>query len=156
MKEKTRLPFYPLIVFVLGAMTMISSCATFEQQQSVTFISPFHEILYGTASGLKDFPSPKDTGLFTNTRWRIRDINPRFEGIFRGTELSFERSGIMVESAELPNGTIYTDTHRYRVVGSTLVLTKDGNTTAALFTIEGNTLRLDVGHYILTFDRVDR
>ncbi len=54
----------------------------------------------------------------------------------------------MVESAELPNGTIYTDTHRYRVVGSTLVLTKDGNTTAALFTI-GNTLRLDVGHYIL-------
>lgn len=156
MKEKTKLHFYLLIMFVLGAITMASSCATVEQQQSATFISPFHEILYGTASGLKDFPSPNDTGLFTNTRWRIRDINPRFEGVFRGTELSFERSGIMVESAELPNGTIYTDTHRYRVVGPTLVLTKDNNTTVALFTIEGNMLRLEIGHYKLTFVRVDR
>lgn len=156
MKEKTKLPFYPLIVFVLGAMTMISSCATVEQQQSATFISPLHEILYGTASGLKDFPSPKDTEPFANTRWRIIDINPRFADVFKGTELSFERSGIMVESAELPNGTIYTDTHRYRAVGSTLVLTKDGNTTVALFTIEGNTLRLDVGNYKLTFVGVDR
>lgn len=156
MKEKTKLPFYLLIVFVLGAVTMISSCATVEQQQFATFISPLHEILYGTASGLRDFPSAKDTGLFTNTRWRITDINPRFEGVFRGTELSFEQSGIMVESAELPNGTIYTDTHRYRVVGSTLVLTKDSNTTVALFTIEGNMLRLNVGNYKLTFVRVDR
>ncbi len=155
MKEKTKLPFYFLIVFVLGVVSMISSCATVEQQQSATFISPLHEILYGTASGLRNFPSPKDTGLLTNTRWRITDINPRFEGVFKGTELSFERSGILVESAELPNGTIYTDTHRYRVVGSTLVLTKDGNTNVALFTIEGNTLRLDAGHYKLTFVRVD-
>jgi hypothetical protein len=63
---------------------------------------------------------------------------------------------VLVESAKLPNGTVYTDTHRYRIIGSTLVLTKDGATAVALFKVEGNTLKIDGGNYTLTLDKITK
>ena len=156
MKVQKRSYVCGFVLLVFGAAFILSGCATFEQKQPTPYVSPIQEILYGKTLGFKESASAKDTEPLGNTRWRITDVRPRVVNLFKGTEFSFERNGILVESAELPNGTIYTDTHRYRVIGSTLVLTKDGHTSAGLFRIEGNTLNFDADDYTLTFERVSK
>jgi hypothetical protein len=144
------------ILLAFGTTIILSGCATFEQKQPAPYVSTIQEILYGKSLGFKESASAKDTEPLGNTRWRIRSISPRVENVFKGTELSFERSGVLVESAELQNGTIYTDTHRYRIVGSALVLTKDGHTAVALFKIEGNTLTIDTDGYSFTLEGITK
>jgi hypothetical protein len=148
---------YGFVFMMIGVVIItFSSCATTEQRQSAPYVSSIQGILYGTSLGFKEPTSPRDTGSLGNTRWRILNIRPRVENVFIGTEFFFERSGVLVESAELPNNTIYTDTHRYRVLGSTLVLTKDGRTAIALFRIEGDTLTIEADNYTLTLDKVSK
>jgi hypothetical protein len=147
---------YGFVFSLIGLAFILSSCASTEQRQTTPYASPLQEILYGKAPNFKDSPSVKDTQPLGNTRWRIASINPSVENQFKGTEFFFERSGVLVESAELPNGTIYTDTHRYRVLGSTLVLAKDGFTTVALFRVEGDTLNIDGDNYRLILNRINK
>ena len=156
MKVQKRFCMCGFVLLVFGAAIILSGCATFEQKQSIPYVSPIQEILYGKTLGFKESASTKDTEPLGNTRWRITNVRPSVENLFKGTEFSFERNGILVESAELPNGTIYTDTHRYRIVGSALVLTKDGHTAVALFKIEGNTLNIDGDDYSFTLDRISK
>jgi hypothetical protein len=156
MKVQKRSYVCGFVLLVFGAAFILSGCATFEQKQPTPYVSPIQEILYGKALGFKESASTKDTEPLGNTRWRITNVRPSFVNLFKGTEFSFERNGILLESAELPNGTIYTDTHRYRIIGSTLVLTKDGHTAAGLFRIEGNTLNFDADDYTLTLERVSK
>jgi len=148
---------YGFVFMMIGVVIItFSSCATTEQRQSTPYASSIQEILYGTSLGVKEPISLRDTGSLGNTRWRILNIRPRVENLFKGTEFFFEKSGVLVESAELPNNTIYTDTHRYRVLGSTLVLTKDGHTAVAFFRIEGYTLTIEADNYTLTLDKVSK
>jgi hypothetical protein len=156
MKVQKKHDVLGLVSMIFGTLLILSGCATFEQKQPVPYISSIQEILYGKTLGFKESVSTKDTEPIANTRWRIVNIRPSFESFLKGTEFSFERNGILVESAELPNGTIFTDTHRYRVLGSTLVLTKDGNTAVSLFKVEGNTLNIDSHDYSLTLERVSK
>lgn len=156
MKVQKRSYVCGFVLLVIGAAFILSGCATFEQKQPTPYVSPIQEILYGKTLGFKESASSKDTEPLGNTRWRITDVRPSVVNLFKGAEFSFERNGILVESAELPNGTIYADTHRYRVIGSTLVLTKDGHTAAGLFRIEGNTLNFDADDYTLTLERVNK
>jgi hypothetical protein len=156
MKVQKTFCVYGFILLVFGAAFILSGCATFEQKQPTPYVSPIQEILYGKTPGFKESASAKDTEPLGNTRWRITNIRPRIENLFKDTEFSFERNGILVESAELPNGTIFTDTHRYRVIGSALVLTKDGHTAVALFKVEGNTLNIDADDYSFTLERVSK
>jgi hypothetical protein len=156
MKLQKRFFVYGFVFMVIVVVITFSSCATTEQKQSTPYVSSIQEILYGTSLGVKEPTSTRDTGPLGNTRWRILNIRPRVENLFIGTEFFFERSGVLVESAELPNNTIYTDTHRYRVLNSTLVLTKDGRTSVALFKIEGDTLIIQADNYTLTLDKVSK
>jgi hypothetical protein len=141
---------------MIGAVLTFSSCATTEQRQSTPFVSAIQETLYGTSLGVKEPTSPRDTEPLGNTRWRIANIRPRVDKLFQGTEFFFERNGVLVESAELPNNTIYTDTHRYRVLGSTLVLTKDGRTAVAAFKVEGDTLTILADNYTFTLEKINK
>lgn len=156
MKVQKRSCVCGFFLLVCGAAFILSGCATFEQKQPTHYVSPIQEILYGKTLGFKESASTKETEPLGNTRWRITNVRPSVVNLFKGTEFSFERNGILLESSELPNGTIYTDTHRYRVIGSTLVLTKDGHTAAGLFRIEGNTLNFDADDYTLTLERVSK
>jgi len=156
MKVQKRSYVCGFVLLVSGAAFILSGCATFEQKQPTPYVSPIQEIFYGKTLGFKESASTKDAEHLGNTRWRITNVRPSVVNLFKNTEFSFERNGILVESAELPNGTIYTDTHRYRVIGSTLVLTKDGHTAAGLFRIEGNTLNFDADDYTLTLERVSK
>ena len=143
-----------LAFFLTGFVFMLSSCATTNHQQPTPYASAIQEIIYGKISGLSESPSGRDTGPLGNTRWRVVNVSPNTHNFLKGTEFFFERSGVLVESAELPNGTIYTDTHRYRVLGSTLILTKDGLTAVTLWKIEGETLNIDRDNYRLTLNRI--
>lgn len=147
---------YVFVFSLIGLAFILSSCATTEQRQATPYASPLQEILYGKSPGAKDSTSTRDTQSLGNTRWRIASIHPVVENQFKNTEFFFERSGVLVEAAELPNGTIYTDTHRYRVLGSTLVLTKDGFTAVALFRIEGDTLNIDGDNYRLILNKINK
>jgi len=133
-----------LVFFLTGFAFMFSSCATTNHQQSTPYASAIQEIIYGKISGLRESSSS-----------RVVNVSPNIQNFLKGTEFFFERSGVLVESAELPNGTIYTDTHRYRVLDSTLVLTKDGLTAVTLWKIEGETLNIDRDDYRLTLKRIN-
>lgn len=149
--------FFPLTIVVsLGVFIGALGCTTIDPVQSSSFLSPVQEIFYGKGPGSHQALSFKDTQPFGDTRWRIVDVRPSSEQFFRGTELTFHGNGVLVESAELPSGTIFTDTHRYRVVGSTLVLKKDGNTGIALFSIEGTTLNLQMDTHTMVLEQVKR
>jgi hypothetical protein len=156
MKIEKRNYVFGFVLMMFGAAIILSGCASAEQKPSTPYVSPIQDILYGKSLSFKEASPGRDAEALGNTRWRLRSIRPRIESPFKSTEFSFERSGILVESGELPNGTIYTDTHRYRVVGSTLVLTKGGRTSVATFRVEGDTLNIDGDDYSLTLERFGR
>jgi len=144
------------VILFFGVLFIFSACATAEQKSTAPYVSPIQDVFYGKSLGFKETSSARDTEPLGNTRWRLVSARPRVESPFKSTEFSFERSGILVESGEVPNGTIYTDTHRYRIVGSTLVLTKSGRTSVATFRVEGNTLTIDGEDYNLTLEQFTR
>lgn len=145
-----------LVFTMICATFILASCVTAEQRHSsAPYVSPIQEILYSRTPE-NEFSPAKNTDPLGNTRWRIANVSPDVENRFRGTEFFFEISGVLVESAELPNGTIYTDTHRYRVLGPTIILTKDGRTTVALFKIEGDMLHINGESYRLILHKINK
>lgn len=154
MKNKKGLGF--CVTLLIGAVyaTLSASCASVAQQPRTPYVSPVQELLYTKGFGAAARSSSQDADLLRGTRWRVSAVQPKVDNFLRGTEFSFEGGGILVESAELPNGTIFTDTHRYRVLGSTLVLTKAGSTTVTLFRIEGDTLTIEADSHSIILERI--
>jgi hypothetical protein len=140
----------------MGAIFLITGCATSEKAQSSSLMSPIQEVFYSKNIGLKGPASAKELEPLANTRWRVTSIHPKLEKPYSSTEFSFNNTGILVESAEMPNGTIVTDTHIYRVFGSTLILAKDDRTAISRFTIEGDTMTLNADIFTLTLERINK
>jgi hypothetical protein len=156
MKTKNSLISSGIIIVCMGAALLMTGCAMSEKAQTSPLMSPIQEIFYSKTMGLKG-PAPiKELEPLAATRWRVTSINPKLEKPFSATEFSFNSNGIMVESAELPNGTIVTDTHLYRVIGSTLILAKDERTAFARFTMEDNTMTIAADTFTLTLEKLNK
>jgi hypothetical protein len=145
-----------IIIVFIGSTLLMTGCATSGKSQPSPFMSPIQEIFYSKTLGLQGPASAKELEPLANTRWRITSIIPKLEKPYSATEFSFNNNGILLESAELPNGTFVTDTHIYRVIGSTLILSKDSRTAFARFTIEGNTMTINADTYNLTLERTTK
>jgi hypothetical protein len=154
MKTEISIVSKGIIIVFLGATLMLTGCAMSEKAQTSPLMSPIQEIFYSKTMGLKG-PAPlKELEPLATTRWKVVSVSPKLEKPYSSTEFSFNSNGILVESAELPNGTIVTDTHLYRVIGSTLILAKDERTAFARFTIEGDTLSINADAFTITLEKM--
>ena len=154
MKTEISLISKGIIIVFLGATLLLTGCAMSEKAQTSPLMSPIQEIFYSKTMGLKG-PAPlKELEPLATTRWKVVSVSPKLEKPYTSTEFSFNSNGILVESAELPNGTIVTDTHLYRVIGSTLILAKDERTAFARFTIEGDTLSINADAFTITLEKM--
>lgn len=156
MKIKIRFFFCGIIMVFFGAMVLVTGCATTEKVQPSPLMSPVQEIFYSNTLGLQGPASAKELAPLANTRWKVTSIRPKLEKPYSATEFSFNNNGILLESAELPNGTIVTDTHIYRVIGNTLILAKNSRTAFSRFTIEGDTMTINADTYSLTLERINK
>jgi hypothetical protein len=156
MKKEINITSRGIIIMFMGATLLMTGCAMSEKAQTSPLMSPIQEIFYSKTMGLKG-PAPiKELEPLAATRWRVASVNPKLEKPYSATEFSFNSNGILVESAELPNGTVVTDTHLYRVIGSTLILAKDERTAFARFTIEGSTMTIDADAFSLTLEKLNK
>jgi len=154
MNMKNSLVLRGIITLLMGATLLITGCAMSEKAQTSPLMSPIQEIFYSKTMGLKG-PAPlKELEPLATTRWKVTSVSPRLEKPFSSTEFSFNSNGILVESAELPNGTIVTDTHLYRVIGSTLILAKDNRTAFARFSIDGDILIINADAFTITLEKL--
>lgn len=156
MKSEKKLFSIAIIIAIMGSALFISGCATTERNQASPLMSPVQEIFYSRNLGLQGHASAKDLEPLANTRWRVTSMYPQPEKPYTATEFSFNSNGILLESAELPNGTIVTDTHIYRAFGSTLILAKGDRTAFSRFIIEGNTMTINTDASTLTLEKVNK
>lgn len=156
MKTKQCLLFSGIIFVFMGATLLMTGCTPLQKAQPSPLMSPVQEIFYSKTLGLKGPASAKDLEPLADTRWRVTSIRPNLEKPFTATEFFFNNNGILVESAELPSGTVVTDTHVYRVMGTTLILAKDDRTAFSRITIDGNAMEINAGTYNLTLERVNK
>lgn len=154
MKSKNNFLPGAIIITIMGAVLFMTGCATTERSQPSFLMSPIQEIFYSRNLGLKGPASAKDLEPLANTRWRVTSVYPKLEKPYTNTEFSFNSNGILLESAELPNGTIVTDTHIYRVFGSTLIFAKDDRTAFSNFTIEGNAMTINADTSSITLEKI--
>ena len=156
MKTKNCLLLSGIIFVFMGATLLMTGCATSEKAQPSPLMSPVQEIFYSKTLGLKGPVSAKELEPLADTRWRVTSIRPMLEKPYTATEFFFNNNGILVESAELPTGTVVTDTHVYRVIGTTLILAKDDRTAFSRITIDGNAMEINAGTYNLTLERINK
>lgn len=156
MKTKHCLLFSGVIIVFMGVTLLMTGCATSDKAQPSPLMSPVQEIFYSKTLGLKGPATTKELEPLADTRWRVTSIRPKLEKPYAATEFFFNNNGILVESAELPTGTVVTDTHVYRVIGGTLLLAKDDRTAFSRITIDGNAMEIDTGTYNLTLERINR
>jgi hypothetical protein len=113
------------------------------------------QIFYCPMMGSKSAPPAAQLGPFPNTKWKIASIVPKPEKTFKSIIFSFQPDGNVVETTDYPDGKVETSTNKYTVVGSTLLISKPGNSTNARFRIDGNTMLVDTGVYSIIFEKVN-
>lgn len=141
--------FLVLILVFPGAGLGQDSC------DNSNLMSATQQILYCPMMGGKPTVSASDLGLFPNTKWKITSIVPKPEKAFKSISFVFNPDGTMVETTEDPDGKVVTSTQNYRVLGSTLLLTKPGNSTNIRFRVDGNTMLVDTGVYSVILERMN-
>jgi hypothetical protein len=94
-------------------------------------------------------------GPFPNTKWIITSIVPKPEKVFKSISLSFQTDGNVMETTEYPDGKIETATHKYSVLGATLLISKPGNATNMRYRIDGKTMLVDTGVYSIILEQVN-
>jgi hypothetical protein len=88
------------------------------------------------------------------TTWQVVSITPKPAKSFKSTVSHFRTDGTVVTTKTNVDGKVFKDTENYRVVGSTLILSKPDYVVNAKFTIKGNTLTIDYGNGSVVMKRV--
>jgi hypothetical protein len=100
-------------------------------------------------------PVTEDTGPLGNTKWQLASITPKPEGSQGAMFFHFKPDGNLVETITDRSGSLKSDTYRYHLVGSTMIINKGDNDINARFKLEGNSLIMDTGEYSMLLKRVE-
>ena len=88
------------------------------------------------------------------TTWQVVSITPKPEKSFKSTVSHFRTDGTVVTTKTNMDGKVLKETENYRVVGSTLILSKPDYVVNAKFIIKGNKLTIDYGNGSVVMKRV--
>jgi hypothetical protein len=103
----------------------------------------------------KSGPVMEDTRPLGNTKWRLTSITPKPERPYAAMFFNFRPDGNLVETATDKDGSLKSDTYRYHIVGSTMIISKQDKDVNARFRMDGNSLIMDTGEYSMLLRRVD-
>ncbi len=88
------------------------------------------------------------------TTWQVISIVPEPRKSYKSVVSSFSPDGTAVTTKTNMDGKVETTTERYRIVGSTLILSTPDYVENAKFKIEGNKLFIDYGNGSVVLQRV--
>jgi hypothetical protein len=148
--------FFVITTFLFLSIMFISPNSGISQDcDNSNLMTATQQIFYCPMMGSKSTPPAAQLGPFPNTKWKITSVVPKPEKAFKSITLSFQPDGNVVETTDYPDGKVETSTNKYTVVGSTLLISKPGNSTNARFRIDGNTMLVDTGVYSIIFEKVN-
>lgn len=148
--------FFVFTTVLFLSIIFITPSSGFSQDcDNSNLMTATQQIFYCPMMGSKAAPPAAQLGPFPNTKWKIASIVPKPEKIFKSIIFSFQPDGNVVETTDYPDGKVETSTNKYTVVGSTLLISKPGNSTNARFRIDGNTMLVDTGVYSIIFEKVN-
>jgi len=88
------------------------------------------------------------------TTWQVISIVPKQEKSYKSVVSHFRNDGTVVTTKTNMNGKVETLQEQYRIVGSTLIISKPDYVENAKFRIEGDTLTIDYGNGSVVMQRV--
>jgi hypothetical protein len=95
-----------------------------------------------------------ETRPLANTTWQVISIVPQPKHPDKSSVSHFRYDGIVVTTRTHRDGRIETDNERYRIVGSTLIISKPDYVVNWRFRIEGDKLFIDTGEQSMVMQRV--
>lgn len=103
----------------------------------------------------KPKPVPEDTRPLGNTKWQVMSITPKPGMAYESMLFNFRPDGNLVETTRLADGSVKSETSRYHIVGSTMIINKPKRDLNIRFKVEGNSLIMDTGEYSMLLLRVN-
>ncbi len=88
------------------------------------------------------------------TTWQVISIVPEPKDSHKSVVTQFRPSGTAVTTKTRMDGTVEKTTERYRIVGSTLILSAPGYVENAKFKIDGDKLYIDYGNGSVVMQRI--
>jgi hypothetical protein len=88
------------------------------------------------------------------TTWQVISIVPKQEKPYKSVVSHFRHDGTVVTTKTNQNGKVETLHEQYRIVGSTLIISKPDYVENAKFRIEGDRLTIDYGNGSVVMQRV--
>ena len=95
-----------------------------------------------------------ETRPLAGTTWQVVSIVPKPEKSHKSIVAHFRRDGTVVTTKTNMDGNVETLHEQYRIVGSTLIISKSDYVENAKFKIEGNKLIIDYGNGSVVMQRV--
>jgi hypothetical protein len=148
--------FFVITILLFLSIVFISPGSGITQDcDNSNLMTATQQIFYCPMMGSKATPPSAQLGPFPNTKWKITSVVPKPEKTFKSITLSFQPDGNVVETTDYPDGKVETSTNKYSVVGSTLLISKPGNSTSSRFRIDGNTMLVDTGVYSIILEKIN-
>lgn len=98
--------------------------------------------------------SKEELRPLAGTTWQVVSITPKPEKPSKSIVTHFKTDGTVVTTTTNKDGKVVKVTEKYRVVGSTLIISKPDYVENANFTIKGNKLTIDYGNGSVVMKRV--
>lgn len=98
-------------------------------------------------------PRPDELRPLAGTSWQLVSSNPKPKE-YKNVICAFQTDGYVVTTETDRRGQSHTTVEKYRIVGSTLIISKTDYVLNAGFRIEGNHLHIDYGNGSATFIRI--
>lgn len=98
----------------------------------------------------------QDVRPLANTSWQVVSVTPKPAEPIRSVVGRFNADGTVTTTTAYWDGRTVTDTNneRYRIVGQTLIINQDDWVINATFRLDGDSLYIDTGRYILVMERL--
>jgi len=96
----------------------------------------------------------EETRPLAGTTWQVIRIVPKPERSYKSIVSHFRHDGTVVTTKTNMDGRIERTTERYRIVGSTLILSQPDYVVNATFSFEGDKLIIDYGNGSTVLQRV--
>ena len=136
-------------------ITLLASCQSGPPAvgDAPPLIQPVDAMVFSYELG-KPKPAPEDMGPLGNTKWQVMSITPKPQRPFESMLFVFQPDGNLVETTRYADGSVKSETSRYHIVGSTMIVNKPKNDLNIRFRVEGNSLIMDTGEYSVLLLRV--
>ena len=102
----------------------------------------------------RQYATEEELRPLAGTTWQVISIEPKPRESHKSVVSHFGQDGIVLTSKTNMDGKVDTTSERYRIVGSTLILSTPDYVVNATFKIEGDRLFIDYGNGSAVMQRV--